>query len=193
MNAPAAVAELSSLDQLAAVIQPVRRQILAEIVDPASATEVARRLSIKPQLATYHLRALEEAGLAREVERVQKRNLTERRFQALARSYVLSTALPLTDEQRRRLSSSLSLQGLVTTADALRREALRLLETTDGAVASAAFEIDVELNDEADRAAFVRDLAHALAAAAEPYRRRAGRRSTNYRTRVAINPVPETA
>jgi DNA-binding transcriptional ArsR family regulator len=99
-----AVAELATLDQLAAVIQPVRRAVLAEIVEPASAAEVARRLSIKPQLANYHLRALADAGLARPVEVRQRRNLVERRYQALARSYVMSSALPLTTEQRRRLS-----------------------------------------------------------------------------------------
>jgi DNA-binding MarR family transcriptional regulator len=191
MSAPLAVAQLTSTEQLAAVIQPVRRRVLAEIVEPASASEVARRLRIKPQLATYHLRALEDVGLAREVEVIRKRNLTERRFQALARSYVLSTALPLTAEQRRRLASSLSLQALVGSADALRAEALQLLESAAEEVAAAAIELDVELDEEADRAAFVRALTEALAVAAEPYRRRPGQRTVTYRTRLAVNPVPE--
>lgn len=194
MNSQLAVAELATLDQVAAVIQPVRRAVLAEIVEPASAAEVARRLSIKPQLANYHLRALAEAGLAWPVEVRQRRNLVERRYQALARSYVMSSALPLTTEQRRRLSSSVALQALVTTADALRQDALRLLEASDDQdVASAVIELDVELGAEEDRAAFVRALSEAMAAAAEPYRRRAGRRTSGYRTRIAIHPAVSPA
>lgn len=189
MSTQLAVAELVGTDQLAAVIQPVRRAILAEIVEPASAAEVARRLSIKPQLANYHLHALADVGLAREVEIRQRRNLLERRYQATARSYVMSSALPLTDGQRQRLSSSIALQALVTTADALREDALRLLEQGEATqVASAVVEFDVELAEGEDRAAFVRALSEAVASAAEPYRRRAGPRSTTYRTRIAIHP-----
>jgi DNA-binding transcriptional ArsR family regulator len=184
------VAELATLDQLAAVVHPVRRRVLAEIAEPASATEVAKRLSIKPQLANYHLRALAEVGLAREVELRQRRNLVERRYQALARSFVLSTALPLTEEQQRRLASSVTLQALVTSADEIRADALRLLDERDDAVAGAAIEIEVELGEQADRAAFVGALSAAIARAAEPYRGRSGSGLTAYRVRIAIHPRP---
>jgi hypothetical protein len=87
-----------------------------------------------------------------------------------------------------------ALQALVTTADALRQDALRLLEASDDQdVASAVIELDVELGSEEDRAAFVRALSEAMAAAAEPYRRRAGRRTSGYRTRIAIHPAVSPA
>jgi DNA-binding transcriptional ArsR family regulator len=188
LTQPVAVAELARLDQLAAIVQPLRRQVLAEIGEPASATEVAHRLSIKPQLANYHLRALAEVGLALEVESRRRRNLVERRYQALARSFVLSTALPLTDDQRRRLASSVSLQALVRAGDELRADALRLLQEHDVAIPSVSIDIDIELADHEDRARFVRDLSEAVAAAAEPYRRRAKDATTSYRARIAVHP-----
>ncbi|MBI3973729.1 MAG: helix-turn-helix transcriptional regulator [Chloroflexi bacterium] len=197
------VVELTTEEQVAALLHPVRRRILAALAEPASPAEVARKLEIAPQVANYHVRALEAAGLAHEVETVQKRNLLEHRFRAIARSFTLSTALPLTDRQRRQLQSDVALQQLVAAGDAIRRDALRLLETpaegkvaVAGAHAAAALEIEVQLADGADRAVFVRAVTEAIRLAAAPYQRRGDERTgegTRYRLHLAIYPVPEGA
>ncbi|MGH2351840.1 MAG: ArsR/SmtB family transcription factor, partial [Chloroflexota bacterium] len=154
-----AVGEIATVEQLAALVHPVRRRMLAELAEPASPSEVAKRLGITAQIANYHVRALEAAGLVRQVETRQFRNLLEHRFRAVARSFALSTALPLTEVQRRRLQSDVALQQLVHAGDAIRRDALRLLETpAPGGHSALAVELDVELADEGERAAFV----HAL-------------------------------
>ena len=188
----AAVAEIVTVEQLAALVHPVRRQMLAELAEPASPSEAAKRLGIAAQIANYHVRALEAAGLVRQVETRQVRNLLEHRFRAVARSFTLSTALPLTDAQRRRLQSDVALQQLVQAGDAIRQDALRLLETpAPGGHNAVAMELDVELPNEADREAFVRALSEAIRTAAAPFRgagKRGGRRS-RYRTHVAIYPA----
>ncbi|MGH2356189.1 MAG: ArsR/SmtB family transcription factor [Chloroflexota bacterium] len=188
----AAVAEIATEDQLAALLHPVRRRVLAALTEPASPSEVARHLGIAPQVANYHVRALESAGLAHEVETRQKRNLLEHRFRAIARSFTLATALPLTEAQRQRLQRDVALQQLVRASDAIRQDALTLLEGQDDAErAVAALEIDIELADGADRVAFVRALTDAIRTASEPFRTAPGRRATRYRTHLAIYPVPE--
>jgi DNA-binding transcriptional ArsR family regulator len=192
----AAVAEIGTVEQLAALVHPVRRQLLAELAEPASPSEVAKRLGIAAQIANYHVRALEAAGLVREVETRQVRNLLEHRFRAVARSFTLSTALPLTDAQRRRLQSDVALQQLVRAGDAIRQDALRLLETpTDGGHHALALELDVDLRTEADREAFVRALSEAIRTAAAPFRatRRRGGRHGRYRTHVAVYPAAAAA
>jgi DNA-binding transcriptional ArsR family regulator len=195
----AAVAEIATVEQLAALVHPVRRQLLAALVEPASPSEVARRLGIAAQIANYHVRALEAAGLVREVETRQIRNLLEHRFRAVARSFTLSTALPLTDAQRRRLQGDVALQQLVRAGDAIRQDALRLLETRvpgeDGGHNAVALELDVDLPNEADREAFVRALSEAIRTAAAPFRatRKHSGEHHRYRTHVAIYPAaPET-
>jgi len=175
-SAPAAVYELTSLDQVAALVHPLRRRILAALAEPASPADVARYLGLPPQLANYHVRALAAAGLAEEVEVRQRRNLLAHRFRAVARTFSLGAALPLSDEQRQRLQQDVALQALLETADGLRRAALGLLdqpERPDRHLATLA--LDVELGDEADRAAFVRAVVEAVQQAAAPYRARTGR------------------
>jgi DNA-binding transcriptional ArsR family regulator len=192
----AAVAEIATVEQLAALVHPVRRRMLAELAEPASPSEVAKRLGIAAQIANYHVRALEAAGLVREVETRQIRNLLEHRFRAVARSFILSTALPLTEAQRRRLQSEVTLQQLVQTGDAIRQDALRLLETPAPSGHNAvALELDVDLPSETDREAFVRALGEAIRTAAAPFRatRRRGGQHTRYRTHVAIYPAAPAA
>ncbi len=191
----AAVAEIATVEQLAALVHPVRRRMLAELAEPASPSEVAKRLGIAAQIANYHVRALEAAHLVREVETRQVRNLLEHRFHAVARSFTLSTALPLTDAQRRRLQSDVALQQLVRAGDAIRQDALRLLETPvpagHGGHNALALELDVDLPNQEDREAFVQALSEAIRTAAAPFRatRQRGGQRSHYRTHVAIYPA----
>jgi DNA-binding transcriptional ArsR family regulator len=164
------VLEVSSLDQVAALTHPIRRNILAELAEPASPAEVARRLGLAPQLANYHVRALVEAGLAERVETRQKRNLLEHRFRAVARSFALSSALPLSDAQRSLLQQDVALQQLVQSGDAIRNEALALLDAPDSERNVAAIQLDVTLADASVRAQFVRAVVEAVHEAAKPFR-----------------------
>jgi DNA-binding transcriptional ArsR family regulator len=73
-----------------ALLRPLRLRILALARQPASGTELARRLGLPRQRVQYHVRALEKAGFLRAAGRVRKRNFVEQRFLATARAYVLS-------------------------------------------------------------------------------------------------------
>jgi DNA-binding transcriptional ArsR family regulator len=77
----------------AVLLRPLRLRILALARQPASATELARRLDLARQRIHYHLRSLEKAGFLRPAGRVRKRNFIEQRFIATARAYVLSPAI----------------------------------------------------------------------------------------------------
>ncbi len=188
----AAVGEIATIEQLAALVHPVRRQMLAELAEPASPSEVAKRLGIAAQAANYHVRALETAGLVRQIDTRQVRNLLEHRFRAVARSFTLSTALPLTDAQRLRLQGDVALQQLVRAGDSIREDALRLLEAPEasGGHNAVALELDVELPSATDREAFVRALSEAIRTAAAPFRAVRTRGTHHvYRTHVAIYPA----
>jgi DNA-binding transcriptional ArsR family regulator len=77
-------------ESAAAMLHPLRLEILGELTEPDSATGLSRRLGIPRQKLNYHLRQLEEEGLVELVEERKKRNLTERIVRAVARSYVIS-------------------------------------------------------------------------------------------------------
>ena len=205
------VLELATEEQVSALLHPFRRRVLAELTTAASPAEVARRLGLPAQAVNYHVHALVAAGLVGEVETRQKRNLVEHRFRALARAFTLSSALPLSVEQRRRLQADAALQQLVRVGDSIRADALGLLEASPalatastprpaagagaragaGVSNAAAIEIEVDLGGAADRAAFVRSVTEAIRSAAAPFRRRRRGTGARYRLQVAVYPVPD--
>ena len=92
-EAEADLATVTSPERASALLQPLRLRILALARQPASASEIARRLGLPRQRVNYHVRALERAGFLRAAGRRRKRNMVEHRFVATARAFVLSPSL----------------------------------------------------------------------------------------------------
>lgn len=74
----------------AALMDPMKRAVLAEMHAPTSATGVAKALGLPRQRVTYHVRELEKAGLVKHVEDVRRRNCVERRLVATADRFLVS-------------------------------------------------------------------------------------------------------
>ncbi len=89
----AALEILQSPVAATAVMHPIRRQVLATLAEPGSATTVGATLGLSRQKVNYHLRALEEAGLLEHVEDRRKGNCTERVVRATARHYVIAPSV----------------------------------------------------------------------------------------------------
>lgn len=91
MNPLLEIQPITSGSQAAVLVQhPLRRRILAAAREPVSATELAVQLGQARQKVNYHVRQLAKAGFLRPAGRRMRRNLIERKYQATARSYVLS-------------------------------------------------------------------------------------------------------
>lgn len=78
----------------AAMMNPLRIQILEHLREPNSAAGLARILDMPRQQLNYHLRELEKNKLIELVEERRKGNMTERIVRATSKSYmvVLNTA-----------------------------------------------------------------------------------------------------
>src|SRR5690554_6278109 len=74
----------------AAALDPVRRRLLSELREPASAATLAGRTGLTRQKVNYHLRTLESHGLVRLAGERRWGGLTERRLVATAAAYVVS-------------------------------------------------------------------------------------------------------
>lgn len=66
-------------------LSPLRRSLLEQLGEPASASELARRLDLPRQKINYHLRELERLGLVELVDERQRRGFVERRMQTVDR------------------------------------------------------------------------------------------------------------
>ena len=76
-----------------ALLHPLRQKLLSLSREPASASELARRLGLPRQRVNYHVRKLEHAGFLKPAGRERKRNMIEQKYVATARAYVLSPGL----------------------------------------------------------------------------------------------------
>jgi DNA-binding transcriptional ArsR family regulator len=180
---------VESPEQAMALLNPLRGEIVAQLMEPASATEVARQLQETPQRINYHLKALEKAGLVSRVGTRQVRNLVEVLYRSIARSFVLAESLSMKPETVQKLKDQSALAHLITVSERMKREALLLMEQSDEhvIVPSAALQMQVHLADEEQRGAFVEEYISLVQELVEKYHCNS---QEAYQVLLAVYPKP---
>ena len=149
-----------------ASLDPIRGRLLAELVQPGSASTLAERIGLSRQKANYHLRALERVGLVELVEERRKGNCTERVLRATAASYVISpSALSAVAPDPSRAPDQRSARWLLGVAGRLVREVGELIVRSGDAgkpLATLGIDSEVRFASAKDRAAFAAELADAV-------------------------------
>jgi DNA-binding transcriptional ArsR family regulator len=177
-------------------LDPTRARLLAELVEPASATMLAARLGLARQKVNYHLRALEQHGLVELVEERRKGNVTERVLRATASSFVISpAALAAVAPDPDRAPDQLSARWLLAVAARLVRDVGGLIVGAAKArrrVATFAIDAEVRFASAADRAAFAEELAGAVTALIARYHDEAAPGGRDHRLVVAVHPSVKT-
>src|SRR5215831_13763202 len=87
------VVYLDRIEQAEALLRPQRIEVLRQLAEPRSCTEVAVELNQTPQRVYYHVKRLLEARLVRQVAERRVRGIHEGIYQAAGRSYWLSPRL----------------------------------------------------------------------------------------------------
>jgi DNA-binding transcriptional ArsR family regulator len=173
-------------------LAPVRVRLLAELVEPGSATMLAARVGLSRQKVNYHLKALERHGLVELVEQRRKGNVTERVLRATAASYVISpVALAAVQPDPARSPDRLSARWLLALAARLVREVGALLvgaARTRKRIATFALDGEVRFASATDRAAFVEELASAVTALVGKYQDETAQDGCDHRVVVAVHP-----
>jgi DNA-binding transcriptional ArsR family regulator len=181
----------------ASMLDPIRRRLLAELGQPASAAALALRIGLPRQKVNYHLRTLEAHGLVSITEERQWGGLTERLLVASASSYVISPAAlgPVAADPERatdRLSASylvaLAARAVSEVGDLWRR-------ARESSKRLATLSIDTELSfaSAAARADFSRELAQAISTLVARHHEPHAPGARRHRLVVLAHPCPETA
>ena len=151
----------------ATALEPTRARVLAELVEPGSATTLAARLGVPRQKVNYHVRALEAHGLVELVEERTRRGCTERIVQASAAAYVLSPdALGPAAADPACTADKLSARYLLALGARAIREVGTLLKSADAAgktLPTLSIDTEIRFRSAEERAAFTRNLAEAVA------------------------------
>jgi DNA-binding transcriptional ArsR family regulator len=173
-------------------LDPIRTRLLAELVEPGSATMLAARVGLPRQKVNYHLRELERHGLIELVEERRKGNVTERVMRATAASYVISPAvLAAMQPDPARSPDRLSARWLLALAARLVRDVGELIAGASKAgkpLATLALEGEVRFASPADRTAFADELTSVITALITKYHDEHAERGRDHRVIVAIHP-----
>jgi DNA-binding transcriptional ArsR family regulator len=119
---------LEQVEQAEALLKPQRIDVLRQLADPRSCSEVAARLDQTPQRVYYHVKRLVEAGLATQVAERRVRGIVEGIYQATAQSYWLSPRL-VGRIGARRTRDELSLGYLLDLMEDVQHDIARLDRT----------------------------------------------------------------
>jgi DNA-binding transcriptional ArsR family regulator len=173
-------------------LDPIRTRLLAELMQPASASALAAKVGLPRQKVNYHLHALERYGLVELVEERRKGNMTERVMRATAASYVISpSALAAVAPDPDRSPDRLSALWMLSLAARLVRELGELIGRAKRAGRSlATFAIDTEIRfaTASERASFAAELADAVEALVLKYHDEFAPRGRKHRLIVALHP-----
>jgi DNA-binding transcriptional ArsR family regulator len=176
-----------------ASLDPMRARLLADLVEPRSASMLAARAGLPRQKVNYHLRALERHGLVELVEERRKGNCTERVLQATAASYVISpAALAAVEPDPARSPDQLSARWLLSLAGRLVRDVGTLITGAAKAnkpVATFAVDGTVRFASAGDRAAFAQELAGAITTLVGKYHDESAPKGRDHRIVLAIHPT----
>jgi len=179
----------------AALMDPLRARILSELTVPRSAATLAQRVGLPRQKVNYHLRALEEHGLARVAEERKWGGITERRLVATAASYVVSPdALGPVASDPDRTADRLSAGYLIALAARAVREVGRLARrarTEKKRLATLSLDTQVNFATPADRSAFTQELGEAVTNLVARYHDPSASDGRVHRLVVLAHPIEE--
>ena len=151
---------IEDVAQADALLKPKRVQIMRELTEPRTCTEIGGVLGETPQAIYYHVKRLQAAGLVSLVDERRVRGIVEGIYQAVARSYWVSPEIAGRLGPPRERDAMLGLGYLLNLTEELARD-LATLATGPVALPSFGIAGDVTLKPE-DGAAFVAELQRAF-------------------------------
>lgn len=184
-------------EKASALLDPARRRVLEHLIEPDSATGVARALRLPRQRVGYHVRELERQGLLETVEERKRGNCIERVLRATARKFIISPAAlgPLAADAGS-AQDRFSSDYLIATAAQTIRDVAALREGALAAqkqLATLTMELDIRFETAAARTEFADELAVFLVSAARKYHEPEAAEGRTYHFTVGGYPAPAPA
>ncbi len=194
MPNPAQLCVVEEPDRAAALLQPIRLRLLAELAEPDSASGLARRMGLPRQQLNYHLRQLEAQGLLEAVGERKRRGCTERLLRAVARSYLISPSiLGQLGTDPALVQDKVSSAYLVAVAARAIREiaALRArAEEEDKRLPTLTLQTDVRFASPKTQQAFAEELSNELARLVAKYHDESVPEGRRFRVMAGAYPAP---
>ncbi|RKN49594.1 winged helix-turn-helix domain-containing protein [Micromonospora endolithica] len=173
---------LEQIEQAEALLKPQRVEILRQLAEPRTCTEIAARMEQTPQRVYYHVKQLVAAGLVELVNERRVRGINEGIYQAVARSYWLSPRL-VGRIGGRRVRDELSLGYLLDLMEEVQAD-VAALDRTAGELPSVGVSGEIRVPPE-HRQQFLHDLQATLQ---DLFTRYGGAEGDAFKLAVAVYP-----
>jgi DNA-binding transcriptional ArsR family regulator len=178
----------------AAVLHPLRRQILDALAEPGSASSLARTLGLPRQKINYHLRELEDQGFVEAIEERKRGNCVERIVRATAAHYLISPDLggSLDEDEPPITPDRFSSAYLIAAAARLIRDVAEMRRRAAGVgkpLPTLTLQTDIRFRSATDRNAFAEELSQTVAQLAAKYHDETAERGRPYRFVLGAHPV----
>lgn len=180
---------LDEPEKVRRALSPIRRELLARLREPASATQLAAALEMPRQRVGYHLRALEEAGLIELVEERPRRGCVERILRTRPGALVVDPTV--IDTEFTHIHDQYAAEHLVTVAAGTVRDVARMqAAAADQGKRLLTFTVEASVRFEKpqDVHAFTDELAEAIRSVIERHDTAGGR---PYRVIAGGHPNPK--
>ncbi|MBY6036508.1 helix-turn-helix domain-containing protein [Fictibacillus nanhaiensis] len=183
---------VSEPEQAAALLHPVRSEIISLLKEPRSATELSKRMNDSAQKVNYHLKALEKVGLVTRSGTRNVRNLVEVLYVSVGKTFLLSDSLGLSQETVQKLQDQTALAHVLSLTEKVKRDAVLLMEQVDEEVIpSAVMEMELSLSGVEERQAFLQEYADMLSQLIQKHHDPKQAQSRTYHVSMAMYPKPE--
>jgi DNA-binding transcriptional ArsR family regulator len=151
---------IEELEQAAALLKPMRIELLKRLDEPRTCPELAEAFGETAQSIYYHVKALEKAGLVQKVQEKRVRGAVEGYYRAAARSYWLAPQLVGKIGGESMTRDQISLRVLLNLAEEMQSDIGHLAHRTEAGhdVPSLSLSAHIYLPDGARRAEFLAEV-----------------------------------
>jgi DNA-binding transcriptional ArsR family regulator len=183
---------VSEPEQAAALLHPVRSEIISLLKEPRSATELSKVMNDSAQKVNYHLKALEKVGLVMRAGTRNVRNLVEVLYRSAGKTFLLSDSLGLSQETIQKLQNQTALAHVLSLTEKIKRDAVSLMEEVESEeIPSAVMEMELSLLGVEERQAFLQDYANMLSDLIIKHHDPKQGKSRKFHVSMAMYPKPE--
>ena len=174
---------IETVEQADALLKPKRVEVLRQLAEPHTCTQIGQVLGETPQAVYYHVKRLQAHGLVELVEEHRVRGITEGVYRAVARTFWVAPDIVGRLGPPRAREALLGLGFLLDLSEEMGRDLAKLAA---GAPSLPSFGIagDITLAPE-DGAAFVAELQRAFGEVLERY---SGTEGHGFRLTLACYP-----
>jgi DNA-binding transcriptional ArsR family regulator len=162
---------IENVDQAAALLTPIRIDLLKRLDIPRTCPELAEIFDATPQKIYYHVKALEKAGLVEKIEEHRVRGVVEGVYQAKARSYWLAPQLVGQVGGEKTARDQTSLRMLLALAEEMQNDIGHLGQQSEAGkpIPSLSLSGQIYLPDGERRTAFLEEVGQLFAELARKY------------------------